>query len=151
VLFRSNNKDSNSYLEKNINTEKFEKFKQRFSLLLTNEKFKVLWYFDDTVFGKGDDGGAIVVKGEHVYLLFANISDKLNIFEIINLKNIDQLVHKTFDFVFDVNPYKSFLSSGITITSGASQTLASSVNISIRDKYIVSGLVYLWSKINSYK
>jgi hypothetical protein len=76
--------DEKCYSSPNIPQNKLDAFWSKFSKLFDNEVF-AYWYYDDTLFGKGDDGIAIIKTTDYKwFLLVAAFNDTPYAFELIH-------------------------------------------------------------------
>ena len=94
-----------SYYLQEIPDKKKNNFWNKFKDFIPDSNTIFYWYYDDTLFGKGDDGFAIVkTSGNQWLLLIADFVDSVvSIIELVSSSDLFSGEYKNFDKLHSIN------------------------------------------------
>jgi hypothetical protein len=93
-----------SYYLQEIPDKKKNNFWNKFKDFIPDSNTSFYWYYDDTIFGKGDDGIAIVKTSEGQWLLLiADLNSPVGIIELVSSSDLFSGEYKNFDKLHSIN------------------------------------------------
>jgi serine/threonine protein kinase len=148
----SKDSTNSSHLKSDIPPKKLQSLLAKFKhVKIDFSSCHPIWYYDDTLFGKGDDGAAIMgsANGDRVFFLAAAYMDPVYCFEIVNPKSYSGAKGVECPLAFNLEAVHGLFTSHVQVRQGNSLLKTEVVKI-IFKKFLANGFKFFWDGLDNY-